>query len=174
QHRPGDDAAWAKWEGDPPADGLATFAKIESASEVERTLRKLADDAGPLSPAESFKRFKVPDDLALDLVLSDPTIGQPLHMSSDERGRLWLVQYLLFYPDRNNDDVPDGPPEVHLEGFGLEDSHSVVSNLTFGPDGWLYACQGSTVSGNVKRPGKKAKDGKSDGKKSDTIKDDIV
>ena len=44
----------------------------ESASEVERTLRKLADDAGPLSPTESFKKFKVPDNLALDLVLSDP------------------------------------------------------------------------------------------------------
>jgi putative membrane-bound dehydrogenase-like protein len=239
QYRPGDDAAWAKWEGDAPADASATFSKIEGASEVERTLRKLADDAGPLSPAESLKTFKVPDDLALDLVLADPVIGQPLHISFDERGRMWLVEYLqyphpaglkavsrdqflrtvydkvpppppshfrgadrvtihedtdgdgvydkhktfagglniatsvarsrggvwvlnppylLFYPDRNNDDVPDGDPEVHLEGFGLEDSHSVASNLTLGPDGWLYGAQGSTVTGNIKRPGDKEKD----------------
>jgi hypothetical protein len=43
--------------------------------------------------------------------------------------------YLLFYPDRNGDDVPDGPPEVHLEGFGLEDTHAVANSLTWGPDG---------------------------------------
>jgi len=37
------------------------------------------------------------------------------------RGGVWVLNppYLLFYPDRNNDDIPDGPPEVHLEGFGL-------------------------------------------------------
>ncbi|HLX61236.1 MAG TPA: PVC-type heme-binding CxxCH protein, partial [Planctomycetota bacterium] len=71
------------------------------------------------------------------------------------RGGVWVVNppYLLFYPDKNNDDVPDGPPEVHLEGFGLEDTHSVVNSLRWGPDGWLYAAQGSTVSGHVKRFG---------------------
>ena len=54
--------------------------------------------------------------------------------------------YLLFYPDANGDDVPDGDPVVHLEGFGIEDSHSVANNLRWGPDGWLYAAQGSTVT----------------------------
>jgi putative heme-binding domain-containing protein len=33
--------------------------------------------------------------------------------------------------------------------------HSVVNSLRWGPDGWLYACQGSTVGGDVKRPGDK-------------------
>lgn len=71
------------------------------------------------------------------------------------RGGVWVLNppYLLFYPDRNHDDIPDGPPEVHLSGFGLEDTHSVVNSLRFGPDGWLYAAQGSTVSAAVKRPG---------------------
>lgn len=70
------------------------------------------------------------------------------------RGGVWVLNppYLLFYPDANNDDVPDGPPEVHLQGFGLEDTHSVVNSLRWGPDGWLYAAQGSTVTGNVRRP----------------------
>ena len=40
-----------------------------------------------------------------------------------------------------------------LEGFGLEDSHSVINSLRFGPDGWLYGGQGSTVTGVVRRPG---------------------
>lgn len=70
------------------------------------------------------------------------------------RGGVWVLNppYLLFYPDANNDDVPDGPPVVHLQGFGLEDTHSVVNSLRWGPDGWLYAAQGSTVTGNVRRP----------------------
>ena len=68
---------------------------------------------------------------------------------------MWVLNppYLLFYPDRDNDDVPDGDPEVHLQGFGLEDTHSVVNSLRWGPDGWLYAAQGSTVTGHVTRPG---------------------
>lgn len=67
---------------------------------------------------------------------------------------VWVMNppYLLFYPDRNHDDKPDGDPEVHLEGFGIEDSHSVANSLRFGPDGWLYAAQGSTVTGRIKAP----------------------
>lgn len=188
----------------------------------------------PLTPEEALRCFKTPDDLRLDLVLHEPTVRQPVHLSFDERGRLWVVQYLqyphpaglkmlsrdgvwrvvydqvppppprhfrgadritihedadgdgvfethkvfveglnlttatargrggvwvlnppylLFYPDRDGDDVPDGDPEVHLSGFGLEDSHSVVNSLCWGPDGWLYAAQGSTVSASVRKPG---------------------
>jgi putative membrane-bound dehydrogenase-like protein len=60
------------------------------------------------------------------------------------------VPYLLFYPDGNRDDVPDGDPEVLLTGFGMEDAHSVANSLTWGPDGWLYGCQGSTVTANIR------------------------
>jgi putative heme-binding domain-containing protein len=71
------------------------------------------------------------------------------------RGGVWVLNppYLLFYPDKDSDDVPDGDPVVHLEGFGLEDTHSNVSCLQWGPDGWLYAAQGSTVTGAVKHYG---------------------
>jgi putative heme-binding domain-containing protein len=188
----------------------------------------------PLSPADAAKTFTVMEGLRFEQVLSEPVVRQPVHLSFDERGRLWVVQYLqyphpaglkmlsrdgvwravydkvsppppnhfagadkitihedtdgdgtfdkhtifieglnivtavahgrdgvwvlnppylLFYPDRDHDDKPDGPPEVHLTGFGIEDTHSCVNSLTWGPDGWLYAAQGSTVSGNVKRYG---------------------
>ncbi|MEX0585572.1 MAG: PVC-type heme-binding CxxCH protein, partial [Pirellulales bacterium] len=40
-----------------------------------------------------------------------------------------------------------------LQGFGFEDTHSVANSLRWGPDGWLYGGQGSTVSGNIFRPG---------------------
>jgi len=67
-------------------------------------------------------------------------------------GGVFIVQppYLLFYPDRNRDDVPDGDPEVLLSGFGLEDAHAVANSLTWGPDGWLYGAQGSTVTAHIR------------------------
>ncbi|HLH54978.1 MAG TPA: PVC-type heme-binding CxxCH protein, partial [Verrucomicrobiae bacterium] len=188
----------------------------------------------PLSPAESLSRFTVPEDLTVEQLLAEPLVRQPVFMNFDERGRLWVVEYLqypfpaglkmlshdsfwravydkvppppphhflgadkiaiyedpdgsgrftkrkyfleglniatavvkgrggvwvlnppylLFYPDKNNDDIPDGDPEVVLSGFGLEDTHSVVNSLRWGPDGWLYGCQGSTVTARVMRPG---------------------
>ncbi len=60
------------------------------------------------------------------------------------------VPYLLFYADRDGDDVPDGDPDVLLTGFGMDDAHSVANSLTWGPDGWLYGCQGSTVTSNIR------------------------
>ena len=71
------------------------------------------------------------------------------------RGGVWVLNppYLLFYPDLDGDDVPDGDPEVRLSGFGLEDTHSVVNSLRWGPDGWLYGAQGSTVGADVIGPG---------------------
>ncbi|HTL18726.1 MAG TPA: PVC-type heme-binding CxxCH protein, partial [Patescibacteria group bacterium] len=187
----------------------------------------------PLSPAESLSRFKVSEDLQIEQVLAEPEVRQPVFLNFDERGRMWVVEYLqypfpaglkmlshdsfwravydkvpppphhfvgadkisiyedpdgtgrftkhktfveglnittavtkgrggvwvlnppylLFYRDKDNDDVPDGDPEVKLSGFGLEDTHSVVNSLRWGPDGWLYACQGSTVTAKVMRPG---------------------
>jgi putative membrane-bound dehydrogenase-like protein len=230
----GDDLAWAK----AAAANIATplFDELQDSATLQRELKKLAGEEGPLSPGESLRRMITPSDLRVDLVLSEPHIGQPLSMKWDSRGRLWVVEYLqypnpagltmvsrdkhlrsvydkvplppphhfrgadkisihedsdgdgkldkhstfieglslmssfefgrggvwvlnppylLFYPDANGDDVPDGNPVVHLEGFGIEDSHSIASHLRLGPDGWLYATQGSTVTGDIKRPGEK-------------------
>ena len=62
------------------------------------------------------------------------------------RGGVWVMNppYLLFYRDRTGDGLPDGDPEVRLQGFGLEDTHSLANSLTWGPDGWLYGVHGST------------------------------
>jgi putative membrane-bound dehydrogenase-like protein len=67
-------------------------------------------------------------------------------------GGVYVLQapYLLFYPDRNGDDVPDSDPEVLLSGFGMEDASSVATALTWGPDGWLYGCQGSCVTAHIR------------------------
>src|SRR5438105_3216030 len=183
------------------------------------------------SPDEAPRRMKVADGFQVKLVASEPLVRQPVAIEFDDRGRLWVIQYLqypnpaglkrikvdrysrtvydrvpepppraprgadritilldadgpkpaskgkdfvtglnlatgiafghggvfvlqvpylLFYPDRNGDDVPDGDPEVLLSGFGMEDAHSVANSLTWGPDGWLYGCQGSTVTAHFR------------------------
>jgi hypothetical protein len=191
-----------------------------------------------LSPKQELEKLHPRPGVAVDLIANEPAIRQPLCINFDERGRMWVVQYiqypfpqglkvveydqyirakfdrvpppppqgvrghdqvtiledvdhdgsfrkvktfvdglniatsalpgrggrgpddygvwvmnppyLLFYPDKNHDDVPDGDPIVHLSGFGLEDTHAVANNLTWGPDGWLYGCQGSTCTAHVK------------------------
>ena len=69
-------------------------------------------------------------------------------------GGIWVANppYLLFYPDANSDDVPDSDPVVKLSGFGIEDTHSVMNSLVWGPDGWLYGVNGSTTTGKVVDP----------------------
>ncbi|HEX3602398.1 MAG TPA: PVC-type heme-binding CxxCH protein, partial [Lacipirellulaceae bacterium] len=61
---------------------------------------------------------------------------------------------LLFIPDRNGDDIPDGKPEVLLDGFGYEDTHETLNTFTWGPDGWLYGCHGVFTHSRVGQPGK--------------------
>ena len=70
-------------------------------------------------------------------------------------GGVYVAQppYLLFYPDKNADDVPDGPPEVLLTGFGMDDTHSLANSLQWGPDGWLYGAAGSTSTCRIRNPG---------------------
>jgi putative membrane-bound dehydrogenase-like protein len=184
-----------------------------------------------LTPEQALKRMQVPDGLQVKLVAAEPMIRQPVTMSFDARGRMWVIQYLqypnpaglkpvhvdqylrtkydrvpepppkgprgadritiledpdehgrfrkskdfvtglnlasgmcighggvfvvqppylLFYPDRDGDDVPDGDPEVLLTGFGMEDAHALANSLQWGPDGWLYGAQGSTVNANIR------------------------
>ncbi len=67
-------------------------------------------------------------------------------------GGVYVIQvpYLLFYPDRDRDDVPDSEPQVLLSGFGMEDAQSLANHLTWGPDGWLYGLNGSTTTCNIR------------------------
>jgi putative membrane-bound dehydrogenase-like protein len=67
-------------------------------------------------------------------------------------GGVFVVQppYLLFYHLKAGTDAVDGDPEVLLTGFGTEDAHAYANSLTWGPDGWLYGAQGSTVNANIR------------------------
>ena len=71
-------------------------------------------------------------------------------------GGVWATcaPHLLFIPDRNGDDVPDGEPEVILDGFdGDSIRHNIVNGLKWGPDGWLYGRHGITGDVAGRPPG---------------------
>ena len=73
------------------------------------------------------------------------------------RGGVWLMcpPQLLFIPDADQDDVPDGPPEVILDGFTVAQAnyHNFANGLRWGPDGWLYGRCGHSCPGNIGVPG---------------------
>jgi len=60
---------------------------------------------------------------------------------------------LTFIPDADGDDVPDGPPQVLLDGWGINDRHETLNSFIWGPDGWLYGCHGVFTHSNVGKPG---------------------
>ncbi len=71
-------------------------------------------------------------------------------------GGVWALcpPQLLFIPDRNQDDVADGEPEVVLDGFdALKAQHNIANGLRWGPDGWLYGRQGILGHSLIGAPG---------------------
>lgn len=71
-------------------------------------------------------------------------------------GGVWALcaPSLLFIPDKNRDDVPDGPPVVKLDGWDAGPvRHNIVNGLKWGPDGWLYGRHGILATSSVGPPG---------------------
>ena len=113
------------------------------------------------SPFRGRDRISVHEDIDGDGVYeSHRTFLDGLNLTTSvafdagRRGGVWVLSppHLLFYTDADGDLTPDGPPEVHLTGFGIEDSHAIANSLTWGPDGWLYGANGSTCSIAVTAP----------------------
>lgn len=59
---------------------------------------------------------------------------------------------LIFIPIK--DDKPAGKPEVLLDGWNIKDAkHNVFNGLVWGPDGWLYGCNGIQTKSKIGKPG---------------------
>jgi len=50
----------------------------------------------PLSPAEAIKKMKVPDGFSVEVVAAEPDIVNPVGMTFDERGRVWITESLEY------------------------------------------------------------------------------
>ncbi|MCG8583422.1 MAG: dehydrogenase, partial [Pirellulales bacterium] len=71
-------------------------------------------------------------------------------------GGVWVgaAPHLMFIPDRDRDDRPDGEPEILLDGWDFErDTHETLNTFCWGPDGWLYGCHGVFCPSHVGKPG---------------------
>ncbi|RME29180.1 MAG: hypothetical protein D6800_02960, partial [Candidatus Zixiibacteriota bacterium] len=72
-------------------------------------------------------------------------------------GGVWLMcpPRLLFVPDADGDGVPDGQPQVMLDGFTVSEAnyHNFANGLRWGPDGWLYGRCGHSCPGRLGVPG---------------------
>ncbi|SFI47262.1 PVC-type heme-binding CxxCH protein [Planctomicrobium piriforme] len=72
-------------------------------------------------------------------------------------GGVWVMcpPRLMFFPDKNGDDIPDGPGQTMLDGFTVqsESYHNFANGLKWGPDGWLYGRCGGSCPGEIGKPG---------------------
>jgi len=71
-------------------------------------------------------------------------------------GGVWALTSpeMIFIPDKDGDDKPDGPAVVKLDGFEWErNHHTIVNGLRWGPDGWLYGRHGIQAVSTIGKPG---------------------
>ncbi|MEQ2010400.1 MAG: PVC-type heme-binding CxxCH protein, partial [Limisphaerales bacterium] len=171
-------------------------------------------NSAPMAAAEAAAKMQLPADFKASVFAAEPDVRNPIAMTWDARGRLWVAEnytyaeqskkfelglrdrvlifedgkgdghfssrkvftddvqmltsvevghggvwlmcppQLLFIPDRNGDDLPDGPAQVVLDGFAMADMyHNLANGLRFGPDGWLYGRCGGSCPGEIGLPG---------------------
>jgi putative membrane-bound dehydrogenase-like protein len=155
----------------PPGFKCMVFA---AEPDVQQPIGMAWDSKGRLWVAECYTYAENPDrwDLKLRdrLIVLEDKDGDGKHDSRrvfwDEgryltsvevgHGGVWILHdgTLSFIPDANGDDVPDGPPQVKLDGFNTKTiGHNIVNGLRWGPDGWLYGRHGITDTSAVGAPG---------------------
>ena len=80
------------------------------------------------SPDEAVKQMKVADGFEVSVVASEPLVRQPVAIEFDDRGRLWVIQYLQ-YPN------PSGLKRVQVDRFSRTKYDRVPEPPPKGPRG---------------------------------------
>lgn len=79
-----------------------TFAFIDSSAQDKQPKKEVIPHAQdkmpgpPLSPQEALKKMQVPPGLHVELVAAEPDIVNPVAMTFDERGRIWITESLEY------------------------------------------------------------------------------
>ncbi|MGV3484604.1 MAG: PVC-type heme-binding CxxCH protein, partial [Planctomycetaceae bacterium] len=151
----------------------AGFTVTVGASEpdVKQPVAMALDDRGRVWIAEAYEypirakgdqgrdRILIFEDTNGDATLDKKTVfAEGLNLVSGLEvgfGGVWVgaAPYLMFIPDRDGDDVPDGKPQILLDGWGYQDTHETLNTFIWGPDGWLYGCHGVFTHSRVGKPG---------------------
>ncbi len=152
----------------PPGFTVTLFA---GEPDVVQPIAMAIDDRGRVWVAEAYSYpRRVRDDQARDRILifedtdgdgrfnTRKIFADHLNLVSGLAvgfGGVWVgaAPYLMFIPDVDHDDRPDGPPQVLLDGWGQHDTHETLNTFTWGPDGWLYGCHGVFTHSLVGKPG---------------------
>ncbi|MFO0948173.1 MAG: PVC-type heme-binding CxxCH protein [Planctomycetota bacterium] len=139
--------------------------------DVQQPIAFTIDERGRLWVAECFTYpIRQPDDKANDriLIFEDTDGDGAFDVRKVFAEKLNLVSgievgfggvfvgaapYLLFIPDADKDDRPDGPPKILLDGWAFQDTHETLNSFNWGPDGWLYGCHGVFTHSRVGKPG---------------------
>ncbi len=158
----------------PPGFHVTLFA---GEPDVKQPIAFTFDDRGRLWVCECYsypKWHKDPKDGKDRIVIFEDTDGDGVfdkrtvfaenlsNLSGIELGfgGVWLCSTpnLLFIPIKPGEDKPSGPAVVKLDGWSLAAQHNVFNSLKWGPDGWLYGCNGITATSKVGAPGTAEKD----------------
>src|SRR5271154_4885086 len=59
----------------------------------------------------------------------------------------------FFSPIAGGDAPPAAPPVIKLDGWSTTAQHNMFNGLKWGPDGWLWGCNGIMSNSRVGTPG---------------------
>lgn len=103
----------------------------------------------PLSPEESKKLIQVPVGFDLQLFASEPDIINPIAMTWDERGRLWVIE-TVDYPNTVLEDRTAGDDRIKIcedtDGDGKADKFTVFADKLNIPTSIVLVNGGAIVS----------------------------
>jgi putative heme-binding domain-containing protein len=90
------------------AAAVLTAAVIAALAIAIPGLPLSAADPLPPSTNEQLEKFQLPPGFEIQLVVSDPDIGQPMNLNFDARGRLWLTHSIEYpFPAKGEGVEPD-------------------------------------------------------------------
>ena len=118
------------------------------AEPANRTVEK-EPALSPLSPEESMKRITLPPGFRLELVLSEPVIRQPVALTWDGSGRLYVVEMRGYMQDIDGNGArnPVGRISLHedTDGDGKPDKHTVYMDQLVEPRAVLAVDDGLLI-----------------------------
>lgn len=108
----------------------------------------------PLSPSEALKSFELADpELEIQLVAAEPLVQDPVAISFDESGRLWVVEMIGFMQDIDGSGENDPVGRVSVlfdnDGDGQMDTSTIFLDSLVLPRAIAIVNGGALVAENI-------------------------